>query len=128
MGRMLASVKIANATKQECHLVCDALVDTGAGPMVLPLAWKDRLSAFDLERDVQLQTAAQKVVSGLLCGPARVQIESFNPIHTDVLFIEMARRNGEYEPLLGYIPLEQASVAVDMPGHRLVHVKLMDLK
>ncbi len=33
-----------------------------------------------------------------------------------------------YEPLIGYIVLEQSRAAVDMIGHRLLHVKKMDLK
>ncbi|MGE5293559.1 MAG: hypothetical protein ACM3VT_01895 [Solirubrobacterales bacterium] len=33
-----------------------------------------------------------------------------------------------YEPLVGYIVLEQAQAAVDMLGHRLIHVKKTDLK
>jgi len=33
-----------------------------------------------------------------------------------------------YEPLAGYIALEQSMAAVDMVGHRLVPVKHMDLK
>jgi hypothetical protein len=36
--------------------------------------------------------------------------------------------NGEYEPLIGYVILEQSQAAVDMLGHRLVPVKRMDLK
>jgi hypothetical protein len=35
---------------------------------------------------------------------------------------------GAYEPLLGYIPIEQCGAAVDMVGRRLVPVKHMDLK
>jgi len=35
---------------------------------------------------------------------------------------------GAYEPLIGYIPLEQAQAAVDMLGHRLVKVSRVDLK
>ena len=35
---------------------------------------------------------------------------------------------GEYEPLLGYVILEQAQAAVDMLGHRLVPVKYIDMK
>jgi len=35
---------------------------------------------------------------------------------------------GGYEPLLGYLILEQSQVAVDMVGHRLVPVKYIDLK
>ena len=33
-----------------------------------------------------------------------------------------------YEPIPGHIALEQAGAAVDMLGHRLVHVKRADLK
>lgn len=33
-----------------------------------------------------------------------------------------------YEPLLGYVILEQAQVAVDMLGHRLVPVRYIDMK
>ena len=45
-----------------------------------------------------------------------------------MLFVDMAPEDGIYEPLLGYIVLEQSGAAVDMLGHRLVHVKRMDLK
>ena len=40
----------------------------------------------------------------------------------------MTPDNGSYEPLIGYVVLEQSQAAVDMLGHRLVHVKRMDLK
>ena len=42
--------------------------------------------------------------------------------------LDMQPENGGYEPLLGYIVLEQSQVAVDMVGHRLVRVKHADLK
>ena len=37
-------------------------------------------------------------------------------------------KDGEYEPLLGYIILEQAQAAVDMLSHRLGPVKYIDCK
>ena len=40
----------------------------------------------------------------------------------------MEPENGTYEPLIGYIILEQSQAAVDMMGHRLIHVKRMDMK
>jgi hypothetical protein len=40
----------------------------------------------------------------------------------------MQPEDGQYEPLLGYIVLEQSQAAVDMVGRRLVHVKRLDLK
>lgn len=39
----------------------------------------------------------------------------------------MQPEDGHYEPLLGYIALEQSQAAVDLLGHRLVHVKRLDL-
>jgi hypothetical protein len=80
-----------------------------------------------LER-AQLETATQESVEGAICGPVRIQIEGFRPIFSEVVFIPMQPVDGDYEPLIGYIPLEQSSIAVDMLGHRLVHVKRMDLK
>jgi len=40
----------------------------------------------------------------------------------------MQPEDGDYEPLIGYIALEQSQAAVDVLGHRLVHVKRLDLK
>jgi hypothetical protein len=40
----------------------------------------------------------------------------------------MHPEDGVYEPLVGYIVLELSQAAVDMLGHRLVHVKRFDLK
>ncbi len=33
-----------------------------------------------------------------------------------------------YEPLLGYIPLEQSQAVIDLLGHRLIRVPKVDLK
>ena len=38
MGRINATVKIKNILDPDSHITCDALVDTGAANMVLPLA------------------------------------------------------------------------------------------
>jgi hypothetical protein len=58
----------------------------------------------------------------------RIQIEGFEPVFSEVVFVEMQPENGEYEPLVGYIVLEQSQAAVDMLGHRLIRVKRLDLK
>ncbi len=57
-----------------------------------------------------------------------VRREGFPPVYGEVLFLDMRPADGAYEPLLGYIVLEQCQAAVDMPGLRLVHVKKSDLK
>jgi predicted aspartyl protease len=128
MGRIVATVRIGNLHDEDKKLTCDALVDTGASYMVLPSAWRERLGELEEIATVELETATQETVEGKICGPVRIQIEGFRPIYNEVLFIEMSPDNGEYEPLLGYIILEQSQVAVDMLGHRLVPVKRMDLK
>ena len=109
-------------------LSCDALVDTGASLIVLPSAWKKRLGVIKPGIEIEVETATQEVVRAEVCGPVRIQIEGFRPIFNEVAFIEMKPVSGKYEPLIGYIVLEQSLAAVDMQGHRLVHIKHFDLK
>jgi predicted aspartyl protease len=127
VGRIIASVTIENATDPSKSIRCDALVDTGASHLVLPKAWMERLSLNPMQ-ELGVETATQQVVTGDLCGPAKIQIEGFRAIYNEVLFIDMNPAEGLYEPLLGYLVLEQSGAAVDILGHRLVHVKHMDLK
>ena len=128
MGRIITSVKVDNIADPPKSLRCDALVDTGASFMVLPLAWKDRLGELEKIETIDLELANQESTKGEICGPVRIQIEGFRSIFNEVLFVEMKPRNGVYAPLIGYIVLEQSQAAVDMLGHRLIHVKRMDLK
>lgn len=128
MGRIISSVKIENLTDPAKSLRCDALVDTGASYMILPRAWQDRLGNLEEIETLEMQTATQETVQGSIRGPVRIQIEGFRPIYNEVCFVDMKSDNGAYEPLIGYIVLEQCQAAVDMLGHRLIHVKRMDLK
>jgi len=128
MGRIVTSVKIENVSDPSKSIRCDALVDTGASFLVLPTAWRDRLGDLETIQTVELEIATQQTVQGNICGPVKIQIEGFRPIYNEVLFIKMTPEDGTYEPLLGYIILEQSQAAVDMLGHRLIHVKRMDLK
>ena len=128
MGRIVASVKIDNLSDPSKSLRCDALVDTGTSFMVLPSAWRERLGDLESVDTISLETATQETVEGEVCGPVRIQIEGFRPIFNEVLFVEMKSEDGAYEPLVGYIVLEQSQAGVDMLGHRLVPIKHMDLK
>jgi hypothetical protein len=58
----------------------------------------------------------------------RIQIEGFRAIHSEVSFVDMQPEDGEFEPLIGYLVLEQSQAGVDVLGHRLVPIKHMDLK
>jgi len=128
MGRIVAFVTIVNPLEGEKRVECDALVDTGASHMVLPAAWRDRLGELHEVDAVELETADQSTLKGVVCGPVQIQIEGFRPVFSEVVFVEMKPEDGRYEPLLGYIVLEQSQAAVDMLGHRLIHVKRLDLK
>lgn len=75
--------------------------------------------------------ALQSVHSGRLAvrhQASLLRIARFRPILTEVLLIDRQPENGAYEPLIDYIPLEQAQAVVDMVGHRLVKANRVDLK
>jgi predicted aspartyl protease len=128
MGRIVTSVRITNVKDPAKSVRCDALVDTGASHMVLPNAWRERLGELEVIETLPLETANQSVIQGEICGPVKIQLEGFRPIYNEVLFIDMQPEDGLYEPPIGYLVLEQCQAAVDMLGHRLLHVKKMDLK
>ncbi|MBT9137720.1 MAG: hypothetical protein DDT31_00259 [Syntrophomonadaceae bacterium] len=128
MGRIVSNVRITNLFELEAVISCDALVDTGAAYMVLPKAWKERIGKINTVREIDCETATQEIIQGEVCGPVEIRIEGFKPIYSEVLFLDMKPVDGVYEPLIGYIVLEQSQAAVDILGHRLVHVKKTDLK
>lgn len=128
MGRIVATVDVQNVAEPRISKKLDALVDTGASYLTLPRAWKEQFGPFEAEEIIELQTATQESIKGTVCGPVRVQVEGFRAIYNEVLFIDMEPEGGEYEPLLGYIALEQCGAAVDLLGHRLLPVRYMDAK
>jgi hypothetical protein len=128
MGRIVAQVRITNALDPSHEIHCDALVDTEAALLVLPKAWRNQLGTLGSSQIKEFELADQKTISGEVAGPVQIQIEGFRSIYNEVVFLDMEPVEGRYEPLLGYLILEQSSVAVDVVGHRLVPVKYMDLK
>jgi hypothetical protein len=129
MGRIVTQVRLTNFTDPSKTLAVNALVDTGSAYITLPNAWRESLGEVEQLGEVEVEMADQSVRRGSVCGPVRVRIGEFRPIAAEVLFIDRTPdHDGEYEPLVGYISLEQAGAAVDMLGHRLVHVKRVDLK
>lgn len=128
MGRIVAQIHLANPAEPEQQMHVDALVDTGSALTVLPLAWRERLGHFPSSQKIAVETADQRAVEAEVCGPARIEVQGFRPVFTEIAFLDMKPANGQYEPLLGYIVLEQAGISVDMLGHRLVKAKPLDLK
>ena len=128
MGRIITPITIANIKEQSYRISCHASVDTGASHMVLPTAWKERLGDLESAGTIELELANQSAQTGEVCGPVKIQIEGFRHIYSEVLFVDMKPENGIYEPLIGYIVLEQSQAGVDIVGQRLVHIKRMDLK
>ena len=128
MGRINATVRIKNVLEPDSSITYDALVDTEAANMVLPAAWKERLGRLTAIRTVACETATQERIQTEICGPVKIRIEGFEPVFSEVLFIDMQPNEGQYQPLIGYIVLEQSQAAVDMPGHRLLRLKSVDLR
>ena len=107
---------------------CSALVDVGVGPLILPLAWKERLGDFRHSEPVELRRTNGTVFRGEACWPVEIKIEGFRPVANEVVFMAEETEDDRPEPLLGYVILGQAQAAVDMLGHRLVPVRYIDLK
>ena len=129
MGGIVVQTKVTNLFEEDKSIRCARLVDTGAGALILPMAWKERLGKFKRSEAVELQLANQEVLRGEACWPVEIRIEGFRPVSNELVFVEMGSDDeDEYEPLLGYVILEQAQAAVDMLGHRLVPVKYIDMK
>ncbi len=129
MGRIIVQVEISNPSDDGKSMTCSMFVDTGAAGLILPSAWKRHLGEFVNIEPVELILANNEVITGEACGPVGIQIEGFRKIFNEVIFMEMEKaEKGNYEPLLGYVILEQAQVAIDMLGHRLVPVKYIDCK
>ena len=103
-------------------------IDTGAWGLQLPRAWKERLGTLQVLRTVELVTADQRVVTGEVCGPVTIRIEGFELVSSEVTFVEMELESGRYDPLLGYTVLEQAGIAVDVVGGRLLNIPHLDLR
>ena len=103
-------------------------MDTSAVYLTLSAAWRNRLGPLKHLDTVSVGTATQAVVGGELCGPVILRMGGFRPVITEALFIEMEPAQGHYEPLIGYIPLEQAQAVVDLAGHRLAKFDRVDLK
>lgn len=128
MGRIVAQVELSNPLESDNPIIFSAFVDTGAGALILPSSWRGRFGEFANEEQIEFLLANNEVVS-VACGPVGIRIERFRKIFNEVMFMDMqAGDDGEYQPLLGYVILEQAQVAVDMLGHRLVPVKYIDCK
>lgn len=126
MGRIIAQTKVTNLLDESRFVACGMPVDTGAGALILPAAWKERLGEFPRQEAVELILANGEVVRGEACAPVEIEIPGFRPVVNEVMFAHT--QDDTEEPLLGYVILAQAQAAVDMLGHRLVPVPYADMK
>jgi len=124
MGKIIVSVTVSNLNESENRVSFDGLVDTGATFLTLPNVWKERLGELEKLEDVEMEMASGEIRPGEICGPVEIKINNFRRIFGEILFMEMeADPEGNYEPLVGYLPLEAIPVGVDMLNHRLFKVK-----
>jgi len=128
MGRIVAQTTVTNLFDESRSIQCGMLVDTGAGALILPASWKARLGEFLRSEPVALQLANQEVVRGEACWPVAIRIDGFRTVSNEVVFLDCLHEEDDFEPLLGYVILEQAQAAVDMLGHCLEPVRYIDMK
>ena len=131
MGSIIVKVIVKNFKDLTANpLVFNAMVDTGASHLVLPLAWKASLGECYRTRFIDIALADDSLIKGEICGPVEILVEGFTPINGEVLFIDMRKSptEGSYQPLLGHIPLEAIPVGVDMLNLRLVPLKTLNCK
>lgn len=128
MGRIVVKVTVTNPIDKAKSRTFDALVDMGASMLTLPKKWKEDFGNLAETRIAKVEFADQNIKEVEICGPVSIQIEGFQKIFTEVAFLEMNTSDGKYEPLIGYIPLEQSGILVDMLGHRLKATQSLDLK
>ena len=83
MGRIVVQTKITNLFDEEKFIRCGMLVDTGAGALILPSAWKERLGDFKRSEAVELLLASREVMRGEACGPVEIRIEGFRPVSNE---------------------------------------------
>ncbi len=129
MGKITAMLRLKSLDSSECILEVRAFVDTASAYLTLPASWRPRLGSLKRIRTVQTQFADQRVGVADVYGPVSLKIEEFDEVIAEVMFIDMLPdEDGSFEPLLGYIPLEQANVALDMSRRKLMPLKYVDLK
>ena len=85
MGRIVVDTRITNLFDEDKSIRCEMLVDTGAGALTLPSAWKERFGAFKRSEAVSLQLANQDVLEGEACWPVEIEIDGFRPVSNEVI-------------------------------------------
>src|SRR5436853_6720201 len=75
MGEVVVEVTVTNGRDLTRTKRFEALVDTGAYGLVLPLAWKDELGELEAVATVDLETADQRLIEADVWGPAWTRTE-----------------------------------------------------
>src|SRR5713226_7845464 len=111
VGRILTHVVVSNPPDPSKQIEFEALVDTGAYGLTLPMTWKEQLEPFVDQRPAELEMADQRTAPGEVAGPVSIQLRGFPRISGEVVFIEVPA-DAEFEPLVGYMVLEASNAAV----------------
>ena len=95
MGRIVVQTRVTNLYDEDGCIECGTFVDTGAGALILPSAWKERLGRFQRSEPVELQWSNGAAVRGEARWPVEIWIEGFRPISNEVIFSGL-RSRGEW--------------------------------
>lgn len=75
MGRIVTAVRVENPMDASRHILCDALVDTGASNLVLPAAWKSRLGDLASSQDPRLHPLEQSQAAVDMLGHRLIPVK-----------------------------------------------------
>jgi len=84
---------------------------------VLPLAWKERLGKITTVRKIDCETATRILSRPRFVVRSRFDSTVSIPFMARSYSLPCILATDMYEPLIGYIILEQCQAAVDMLGH-----------
>jgi len=128
MGRIVSPISIINPVHNECKVTLNALVDTGASALFLPDSYQSRLGEIEELEPTYCTFADGSRKLSKRFGPVKIQLDGFQSIYNEVIFLPPDEQGNDIEALIGYIVLEQSRAGVDMVGHRLFKVDSYDLK
>lgn len=120
MGQVFVDIKLSHPAGGRPAFTCRALVDTGTTFLTLPESWRERFGELEITRRTTAHLADNREAHAKVGAAIRVEIEGFEPIYAEPLFLDIQPDRATGTALLGCVPLESAAAAIDPIGHRLV--------
>lgn len=121
-------IELLSALDESERMEFDAIVDTSATWLTLPVAWRDKFPSLKPGREANFWRPEDKITVGEVCGPFDIRIEGFRPSFGEVMFAELEPINGKLTPLVGSLQLESSQALLDRVNRKLYPLERYILK